>query len=77
AALAALLAEWASRRDLATRIANLTDGTGGPDRENGDAFLAAADLVDDGAEDVLVGDSTLDWFRPLPGDKVADRRRRR
>ncbi|MBA4067657.1 MAG: hypothetical protein C0501_28925 [Isosphaera sp.] len=76
AALAALLAEWASGRDLRTRIANLTDGTGSPDRENGDAFLSVGSLVDDGAEDLLAGDSELDWFRALPGDKVIDRGRR-
>jgi hypothetical protein len=72
AALAALLAEWASGRDLRTRIANLTDGTGSPDRANGGAFLAAADLVDDGAEDLLAGDRRRDWFRAFPEDRVVD-----
>jgi Ca2+-binding RTX toxin-like protein len=65
AALAALLAEWASGRDYATRIANLS-GTGSGPRLNGNTFLTAsgpaATVFDDGNRDVLSGGAGLDWF---------------
>jgi Ca2+-binding RTX toxin-like protein len=64
-ALAAIMAEWASGRDYATRIANLS-GTGTGPRNNGDYFLIAggpnATVFDNGAVDVLSGGSGMDWF---------------
>ena len=41
AALAAIMAEWTSGRDYATRIANLS-GTGSGPRDNGSVFLMAS-----------------------------------
>jgi hypothetical protein len=65
AALAAVMAEWTSARDYATRIANLS-GTGSGPRNNGNYFLTAsgpsATVFDNGAIDVLNGGSGMDWF---------------
>ena len=65
AALAAIMAEWTSGRDYATRIANLS-GTGSGPRNNGNDFLIAsgpgATVFDNGASDVLIGGSGMDWF---------------
>ena len=65
AALGALLAEWTSPRDYATRVANLS-GTGGGPRLNGDHFLKAtgpqATVFDDANDDDLTGGAGLDWF---------------
>jgi hypothetical protein len=65
AALAAVLAEWASARDYATRVANLS-GTGTGPRLNGNTFLtadgAAATVFDDRDRDVLTGSPGADWF---------------
>jgi Ca2+-binding RTX toxin-like protein len=65
AALAAILAEWTSGRDYATRIANLS-GTGTGPRNNGNCFLIAsgpnATVCDDAAVDVLNGGAGMDWF---------------
>ena len=64
-ALAAIMAEWTSGRDYATRGANLT-GTGSGPRNNGNYLLIASGLnatvFDDGAIDVLQGGSGMDWF---------------
>jgi hypothetical protein len=65
AALAAIMAEWTSGRDYATRIANLSGSGSGP-RNNGSYFLIAsgpnATVFDNGAIDVLKGGSGMDWF---------------
>lgn len=83
AALAAVLAEWTSARDYATRVANLR-GTGTGARSNGSIFLitdgAGATVLDDGVVDVLTGDTGQDWFLfnvdgdgdPTKKDKVTD-----
>jgi Ca2+-binding RTX toxin-like protein len=76
-ALDALLAEWSSDRPLRTRIANLRDGSGSRHRLNGDYFLNADTLIDDGVADLLFGDSRRDWFLAFPGDRVIDRNPRR
>src|SRR5262249_11827547 len=64
-ALAALLAEWASGRDYATRVANLRGEGAGP-RLNGAFFLTVAcpdaTVFDDGDADKLTGSSGQDWF---------------
>jgi len=65
AGLGAVMAEWTSGRGFATRVRNLTDGAGSPDRENGGSFLQArgpaATVFDDGAGDKLTGSSGQDW----------------
>jgi hypothetical protein len=65
AALCAILDEWTSSRDYATRVANLK-GIGSGPRENADYFLRAKGsdrtVFDDGAVDHLVGSSGQDWM---------------
>jgi hypothetical protein len=68
-ALCAILLEWTSERDYATRTANLMgtgSGTSFDDRLNGDYFLKTdgpeATVLDDGAYDVLTGSAGQDWF---------------
>jgi hypothetical protein len=75
AALDAILAEWASGRPLATRIANLQSGSGSAGRLNGTSFLNAFTLGHDGAADLLFGDSRADWLLAFPIDLVHDRNR--
>ena len=67
-AMEAILAEWTSSRSYATRRNNLM-GTGTGSRSNGSYFLKAngssmtQDTVfDDGAKDMLWGESGIDWF---------------
>jgi Ca2+-binding RTX toxin-like protein len=77
AALAAVLAEWNSGRDYATRVANLM-GTGSGPRLNGNTFLVAdgptPTVIDDGAADVLTGSAGQDWFfAHLSGTGVKDK----
>jgi Ca2+-binding RTX toxin-like protein len=64
-ALSAIMAEWTSARDYATRIANLS-GTGSGPRNNGNYFLMAsgpnATVFDNGQQDVVHGSSGMDWF---------------
>jgi hypothetical protein len=65
AALDAIMAEWTSGRDYATRVANLSGAGSGP-RNNSNYFLTASSLdatvFDDGTLDVLNGGSGMDWF---------------
>jgi hypothetical protein len=64
-ALGAVMAEWTSARDYATRVANLK-GTGSGPRANGNNFLKASGpevtVFDDGAVDVLTGSGGDDWY---------------
>ena len=69
-ALAAIMAEWTSGRDYATRIENLR-GTGTGPRSNESYYLIAQDseeldpaatVFDDDARDVLTGGQGRDWF---------------
>lgn len=62
AALAAILSEWNSDRDYATRVSNLRDGSGSLDRVNGATFLSLTTVLDDDAADRLAGSADLDWF---------------
>ncbi len=75
AVLLAILAEWASGRDLAARIANLTDGSGSPDRENDDFFLTSGPggtlLSGDPINLIYTGQGN--WLRPQPRDIVMRR----
>lgn len=65
AALSAIMAEWTSTRDYATRTANL-EGCGSDTRLNGDVFLKTdgdeATVGDENAVDVLTGSAGADWF---------------
>jgi PKD domain/RTX calcium-binding nonapeptide repeat (4 copies) len=75
-ALCALLDEWTSSRDYATRVANLK-GTGSGPRANGDYFLKASGVdqtvFDDAAADRMVGSSGKDWiFANLDGGVLDD-----
>jgi len=57
AALTAIMAEWTSARDRATRIANLTDGSGSIDGANDPFFLllgAGGTVFDDATSDILI-----------------------
>lgn len=74
AALRMILAEFASTRSLAVRIANLTNGSGSGQRLNGNSFFNSATLIDDALSNLLFGDSRFDWFLPFPADRVIDRR---
>jgi hypothetical protein len=67
-ALLAVLAEWASDRPWAERIANLS-GIGTGPRLNGDVFLNDASLIHDGQRDLLRGSST-DWLLGFVEDVV-------
>lgn len=69
----ALAAEWYSSRAYAERVQNLIDGTGSPDRLNGDMFLDSSVLADDGEADWLFGGAGRDWFVPFSGDRIGDR----
>jgi Ca2+-binding RTX toxin-like protein len=78
AALYAVMAEWTSARDYATRTANLS-GTGTGSRLNGNYFLRVTDDVatttvfDDVSADVLTGGGGQDWFfANLRGGGVLD-----
>ncbi|GEM_PF-2591716 len=63
AVLLDLTAEWSTLvRVYATRVQNLRDGTGSPDRLNGVSFLSPATVFDDAAADRLSGKKGLDWF---------------
>jgi Ca2+-binding RTX toxin-like protein len=73
ASLYAILAEWSSGRDYATRIANLS-GTGTGPRLNGNTFLTNLTVLDDGVQDQLTGSSGLDWFWALGQDAITDRK---
>jgi hypothetical protein len=86
AALDALLAEWARTDETyAQRVANLSDSTvngvaPNGQGKNGNSFLNALTVHDDGAGNVLEGGTGLDWFfANLDGvgnDGVTDRIRR-
>src|SRR5262249_21367159 len=75
AALDAVLAEWASARSYADRVANLS-GTGSGPRANGDVFLKAsgpdATVFDDGAVDQLQGASGMNWYFAKRSGLVTD-----
>ena len=65
ASLAAVMAEWTSDRTYAARVANLRGSGAGP-RGNGGTCLQVSGpdvtVFDDGAVDVLTGNSGSDWF---------------
>lgn len=69
-ALRALLAEWASDNNYATRISNLRNGTG----INGPYVLNSATTIDDRVKDTLYGNAGLDWFWIGIKDIIKDRK---
>jgi Ca2+-binding RTX toxin-like protein len=70
AALDAVMSEWNSARDYATRLKNLSSAaTATPTRSNGDYFLNETTVLDDGLIDALFGEGQRDWFLAnLDGD---------
>jgi hypothetical protein len=77
-ALSAILDEWTSPRDYATRVANLR-GNGTEPRANGDYYLNMAGRYatvydDDGGHDELIGGEGLDWFFADDHDQLVDLR---
>jgi Ca2+-binding RTX toxin-like protein len=68
-ALRSIMAEWSSSRDYGARLANLMgtgSGTNFQTRLNGTVYLKMigpdATVFDDGAVDILTGNSGQDWF---------------
>lgn len=59
-----VLAEWSSARTLEQRVANLRDGSGTDERENGETFLVARRWFRShgGNADSLIGGAASDWF---------------
>jgi VCBS repeat-containing protein len=63
AALNAIMQEWTSAHDYATRVKNLTDGSGSADRRNGNYFLVTGQTVfNDTDVDTLTSQSGQDWL---------------
>jgi hypothetical protein len=77
-ALAAIMAEWTSSDDLATRVANLTDNTASSrfsaNRLNGDYFLIGSGpnqtVYSDGSPDTVSAGSGIDLIFASSKDKV-------
>ena len=62
AALCAIMAEWTSPRDYATRVLNLSVGVT-PDRRNGAYFLQQGKTVfNDGQSNTVVLSGGMDWY---------------
>src|SRR5262249_3447221 len=61
-ALGAIMFEWTSPRDYATRRNNIHDGSGSVDRVNGNYFLSPTTVHDDAAADRVTGSTEEDWF---------------
>jgi Ca2+-binding RTX toxin-like protein len=62
AALAAILAEWSSADDYATRVARITGSMSGG--ANGTFLLNTNTVHDDGQVNKLYGGAGMDWFFP-------------
>jgi Ca2+-binding RTX toxin-like protein len=77
-ALMALMAEWTSARSYESRIAHLSGDASNPEfaqRLNGDVFLNAETVHDDGTTDQLTGAAGRDWFFANSSqDKITDLR---
>jgi Ca2+-binding RTX toxin-like protein len=77
AALIAIMAEWTSNHDYATRVANLTDsGSGLLSSLNAAYFLldsgSGQTVFNDSSSDTLTGSAGSDWFFAGTADKVTD-----
>src|SRR5690606_23770050 len=71
ASLLAIFDEWSStERSFSERMQNLTDGTGSPERLNGDVYLlAGSTVIDDADGDALDGGPDSDWVFVGVGDE--------
>ena len=68
--LRSIMAEWTAKRSFATRVKNLTNGSG----LNGQYVLILGLTVrDDLALDLLTGSLGSDWFFSFATDSVTDR----
>jgi Ca2+-binding RTX toxin-like protein len=76
-ALRAILAEWSVNRPKTVRIRNLSDGSGGGQRLNGDHFLSSAMFSGDGDTDRASARREIDWLLASDEDLVALPRPRR
>src|SRR5262249_3054462 len=80
AALAAVMAEWTSAKDFATRVADLSNNTASPlfsaARLNGIYFLIDAGtgqtVFNDATRATLTGSAGSDWFFAGTADLVTD-----
>src|SRR5262249_58714181 len=73
AALNAILAEWSSGRDYATRVQNIRTGSG-PLLSSGFRLQAGVTVFNDADVDDLTGAAGADWFfADLGRDRVRDR----
>jgi Ca2+-binding RTX toxin-like protein len=79
AALVAIMAEWTSNHDYATRVANLTDQTASAGflvRLNDAYFLldqgSGQTVFNDSSTDTLTGSAGSDWFFAGTADKITD-----
>ena len=69
AALAAVMAEWARTDEAyAARVSHIAGGGG----RNGATVLSLAQVVEDGAVDILTGGADTDWFFVGPNDVITD-----
>jgi hypothetical protein len=74
AALAAILAEWTSSDDYATRMARLTGSTGGMNIINGTYyFLNDSPLKGNNLADNLYGGAGLDWYFAAMADVLVNK----
>jgi Ca2+-binding RTX toxin-like protein len=77
-ALAAVMAEWTSSHDFATRVANLTDQSNPllGSRLNGAYFLldsgSGQTVFNDAQSDTLTGSAGSDWLFAGTADKITD-----
>jgi hypothetical protein len=62
AALNAIMAEWTSSHDYTTRVNNLTNGSGSPDRLNGNYFLQFGQTVFNDAYTDTLSYTAQDWL---------------
>jgi Ca2+-binding RTX toxin-like protein len=69
-ALAAIMAEWTSADDYATKIARLTGSQGGG--ANGSTVLTNATVQNSGKASTLTGGAGVDWFWKSALDVVTD-----
>jgi ELWxxDGT repeat protein/VCBS repeat-containing protein len=72
-ALAAILSEWSSSRNLATRVKNLRTGAGSVLQGTGIKLIVGKTVLNDAGVDTLIGNGDIDWFM-LEGkkDKLKD-----
>jgi uncharacterized delta-60 repeat protein len=72
-ALNSIKAEWTSGNTYAQRVANIRNGTGSANRQNGAFFLTTGTVFNDSASDTLTGSAGSDLFYFSSGnDHVTD-----